>query len=370
MSLTKRVLDKPLERLEDNLLQFASTRQYEIQDVTFTDADEDVDVVHGLRVADPYRVRYQVLQSTAPVTLYHHPDSEWGPKLLKLRSTGGNTVVRVLLTVDENDAAPLERSTLPEVKLQGDYGRAHSSTYFTDSANAFDGVSGPGMRLSDVLYLGGNSTIGADWFMVGAYGTFPVLNFTDNARLYTPLQIRWDNVNGDYYVQPGNLTGAAVEVFLGRVDHATQGRFKGGGFLAGVATYGRTTYDGVWTSVAYAAGNFTASSGNWTVDAGDQTTFSYMLVGKTMTVAFWIVSTDVSATPATLQIPIPGGYTAAKNMRTMISATDAGTSDIGMAQVLAGGTTIYFYKDKTGANWTTTAADNTNVLGMITFEIQ
>ena len=53
----------------------------------------------------------------------------------------------------------------------------------------------------------------------------------------------------------------------------------------GVDVYekGRTTPMGHWIDVAYSAGNFAATTGNWTVDAGDVETYAYALVGRTMT---------------------------------------------------------------------------------------
>jgi hypothetical protein len=132
----------------------------------------------------------------------------------------------------------------------------------------------------------------------------------------------------------------------------------------------RSTPVGEWATVTYAAGNFTASTGTWTVDSGDQVTLAYMLVGKSMTVAFEIDGTDVSAAPARLMITIPGGFTAAKRMRNLIQVVDAGAvATVGVALVNASSTTIDLFASISGTAWTATAGDNTNARGEITFEV-
>lgn len=131
----------------------------------------------------------------------------------------------------------------------------------------------------------------------------------------------------------------------------------------------RSALMGEWTDVAYNAANFTASAGTWTVDSGDQTTYAYTLVGKTMTVAFFISGTDVSSA-ASLRIAIPGGLTAAKAMRNPIQVIDAATYAVGFAAVAASGTIIECFASIAGTTFGVTAADDTAVIGQITFEVQ
>lgn len=142
-------------------------------------------------------------------------------------------------------------------------------------------------------------------------------------------------------------------------------------FNTGINERSRTTPMGEWITPAYSGSNFTASTGTWTVDSGDVTTYAYTLVGKTMTVMFVINTTDVSAAPAQLLIAIPGGFTAAKATRTPTNVIDAGAAAaVGFAIVQAGGTTINCVSNAAGGGWTTTALDNTHVFGQIVFEIQ
>lgn len=128
---------------------------------------------------------------------------------------------------------------------------------------------------------------------------------------------------------------------------------------------------GAATDVTHAAGNFTASSGTWTVDAADQVRFSYRMIGKEMRVEFYIQNSDVSATPTNLQITIPGGFTAAAATGQACRYQDAGgtLANDGWVQVAAGGTVMSIQKQGVAA-WSTTAADNTLVIGQLTFFVQ
>jgi hypothetical protein len=138
-----------------------------------------------------------------------------------------------------------------------------------------------------------------------------------------------------------------------------------------VASNGRAVGDGIWTTPAYNAGNFTASSGTWTVDSGDVGALTYTITGaKMMTVCFIIQSTDVSATPTTLSILIPGSYVAASSVRNLLQVADAGTFGTGVVRVSAAGSTIDIFRSTSGAAWTSTSSDNTDILGQITFPIQ
>lgn len=132
----------------------------------------------------------------------------------------------------------------------------------------------------------------------------------------------------------------------------------------------RSAAMGEWTAVAYNAANFTASSGNWTVDAGDQLVYKYTLVGKTMTLAWSIANTDVSA-GSILRLAIPGGFTAASNASGVHEARDSGAAAVlATCRAASGQAYIELYPSAgTAGTWTITAADNTTSLGTFTFEI-
>ena len=127
---------------------------------------------------------------------------------------------------------------------------------------------------------------------------------------------------------------------------------------------------GEWTSVTFAAGNFTGSGAmTWTLDSADQTTLAYMLVGKTLWVSFNLGNTTVGGTVnISLQIAIPGGFTATKQMVAPILISDnGGTQVAGYAVVVASGNNILCRK-MDNANWTL-ATNTTNVSGLIAFEV-
>lgn len=121
------------------------------------------------------------------------------------------------------------------------------------------------------------------------------------------------------------------------------------------------------TSVAHSSGNFTASSGSWTVDVGDQIAFAYAEIGKFMVVTFDLNTTSVSATPTDLRITIPNARTAARSMTGgMFAYNENGTAGTGLSAV--NGTTIFLYKSLATPTWST-LSNLTRVQGTIIFEI-
>jgi hypothetical protein len=128
---------------------------------------------------------------------------------------------------------------------------------------------------------------------------------------------------------------------------------------------------GVWVPVAFSAASFTGNGAmTWTLTSGDQLTYGYTLIDKTMTVAFVLATTTVGGTPNTLlQLAIPGGYVAAKDTWNGLGLViDAGVGVAGGCGVAPGGTVIQMRRYD-GANWTA-GVDTTYVYGEISFEIQ
>lgn len=127
---------------------------------------------------------------------------------------------------------------------------------------------------------------------------------------------------------------------------------------------------GFWTPVEYSAGLFTASGAQtWTVQAADQTTFSYAIVGKTLMVAVVLASTTVGGTPSpSLRIALPTGFTAATAMVVPARITDNGTVSTGYASITAGGLYITVQKID-GSNWTA-STNATGVAFVFPLEVQ
>jgi hypothetical protein len=196
---------------------------------------------------------------------------------------------------------------------------------------------------------------------LGDADTVAPLYLRGGAVIHNQLVLTSNGVTTPVLLALGDISATGAAEIGGDVE-TTGGRFVEAGHVDGV---------GYWTDVAHAGGNFTASTGSWTVDGADQVTLAYTRVGKTMTVVFSIQNTDVSATPTTLEIAVPGGATSAAEARNPVQMSDAGTFGFGLARVTAGGTKILLYPGAGAvAPWTATSSDNTAVFGQITFEVQ
>lgn len=147
-----------------------------------------------------------------------------------------------------------------------------------------------------------------------------------------------------------------------------------GGYVAYI--YDGTTWEmvshdqGAWITPAFAAGDYTASSGNWTVDAGDVISARYHLKGKTLKLTYSISTTDVSATPQNLQRIIPGGFTAAAFEQTGAAGyVDAGGARSAGFWIVPASNTSFVFQKVDASNWSLTAADNTYVFGSAEIEV-
>lgn len=122
-----------------------------------------------------------------------------------------------------------------------------------------------------------------------------------------------------------------------------------------------------WQGRAFSAGNFTASAGSWTVDAGDIFIDRYKITGKTIQHSVVVVNTDVSATPTILNITIPASKTSPQQGPAVPGyCIDAGVEQRCLCDV-SGSNVVRVYK-VTG-NWTTTAGDNTQVQCNFFYEV-
>ena len=145
-------------------------------------------------------------------------------------------------------------------------------------------------------------------------------------------------------------------------------------FTNGLKERSRTAPIGEWTQVAFDAANFTGNNSmTWTVASGNVLTQRYMMVGKTMTLAFCLNATTPGGTAdLALQMAIPGGYVAAYRSELLIRVVDGGVAQTapGMALVQAGIGFVQFYADcSTAKNWTL-GASKASVFGCISFEVQ
>lgn len=136
----------------------------------------------------------------------------------------------------------------------------------------------------------------------------------------------------------------------------------------GVIEGTRTVPLGQWADVTFAAGNFTSSSGTWTVEVAEQITFAYTLIGTTMIVSVWIQNTDVSGGQSDLYITIPEGLSAANYNLATCQVRDNAAVTLGQMWTAAGQTQIRFRRYD-NVNWAASAAQ-TDVKGTLAFEVQ
>jgi hypothetical protein len=139
---------------------------------------------------------------------------------------------------------------------------------------------------------------------------------------------------------------------------------------SGILERGYTANMGEWTPRTFAAGNFTANGTmTWTVSADDVITDAYMLVGKTMTYAFSLQTTVVGGVVNTdLQILIPGGFNAAKRMRSAsVHVLNNAVNSTGVVEATVSGNKLRILKDTASTNY---VAGATEVFGVLAFEVQ
>lgn len=127
---------------------------------------------------------------------------------------------------------------------------------------------------------------------------------------------------------------------------------------------------GPWIPVAHAAGNFTASSGTWTVAAGDQSFYRYRLKGRTLQINLEIVTSTLSVNGAFPRVALPGGFTAMASCTAQaIRATDTGPAvTTGVAIITNGISYVEFRSTMAGAGFTNTA-DVVGIQALLTIEI-
>lgn len=131
---------------------------------------------------------------------------------------------------------------------------------------------------------------------------------------------------------------------------------------------GRSAAVGAWVDVPPSEVAFSASgSMTWTVQAADVEALSYMRVGTTMLLSFYLVSTAVGGVVDTeLWMTIPEGLRARERAANAIAINDAGTAGMGYISVSTATPTILRIRKSDGSNWTAGAAE---VYGQIALDV-
>ena len=110
---------------------------------------------------------------------------------------------------------------------------------------------------------------------------------------------------------------------------------------------------GLWTDVPFDAANFSVySAGTWTVAPANIVSHAYMIIGKTMWLAFVASSMTVAGAPNFLRVKLPGGRTAARHTVMPFNLYDGQAANgVGYAQCTAGSGTVDFLRDLVGTPW-------------------
>ena len=122
-----------------------------------------------------------------------------------------------------------------------------------------------------------------------------------------------------------------------------------------------------WKSAPFAAGNFTANSGTWTVASADQKLLQYIKVGQFVTINFFLEDTTTSSGMGNeLRVQIPKGLKATATTFTG-PLTIKGSVDT-EGYITTGGTDkLYCYRTD-HSSWPSSITDNVDIRGVISFQ--
>jgi len=123
-----------------------------------------------------------------------------------------------------------------------------------------------------------------------------------------------------------------------------------------------------WQSTAFAAGNFTANSGTWTVATADQKQYQFIKIGQFLVVNFFLEDTTTgSGMGNELRIQLPKGMKASATTYTGPLTVKGAVDTEGY--ITTGGTDkLYCYRTDHSA-WPSSTTDNLDLRGMITLAV-
>ena len=128
-------------------------------------------------------------------------------------------------------------------------------------------------------------------------------------------------------------------------------------------------------TATFAAGDFTADAGTWTVASGDVTTLTYVQINKQVTVTVKLVTTTVGGGTGT-QLRIAntqyGGFTATKTTDAILSKgnniASSGWNGQGVVRAAAGDTKLLCLGNENTDTWAV-STDQTQIAFVTTFEV-
>jgi hypothetical protein len=123
-----------------------------------------------------------------------------------------------------------------------------------------------------------------------------------------------------------------------------------------------------WIAVAFAAANFTASSGLWTVEAADQINYSYAILNaNTLMMTFDIRNTSVSVLTQFLYLTLPASKIIRSTSMTALAINNNGVGVTGAAYAQPGANKLYIMQ-ATLAAWAV-ATNATAAMGTVVLDV-
>jgi len=126
-----------------------------------------------------------------------------------------------------------------------------------------------------------------------------------------------------------------------------------------------------WIDVPFAAGNFTASAGTWTVAAGDVNLYRYITTDQMMLIEFALENTTTSSGMGTnLYLSTPNYISAQNTYNTGFVAAQGNIDEIGMISTRSGANaTSVSLTRAAGSSWPSSVTDDLDIRGMIVLEL-
>lgn len=114
---------------------------------------------------------------------------------------------------------------------------------------------------------------------------------------------------------------------------------------------------GKWIDVPYAASNFSGTGTMvWTVTSGNQASYAYMVLGRTVFVQLNLTGTTVSGAPGQpFNVTLPAGVTPIRAVETVGYSIDAGLTGQPVRIRLAAGDPKFYLSRVDFANWAISA---------------
>lgn len=148
-----------------------------------------------------------------------------------------------------------------------------------------------------------------------------------------------------------------------------------------IYVYDATVTNGAWRLVSHNQGasitptfadsHYTGAGtdADWALASGDRTTQNYRLVGRRVFMSFYLVTTSVSNTPASLRMTNAawGGFTAAETKIRLCTYSDNGAANTTGHVGVTGGTDVLITK-QAGGNFAN-ATNTTQAFGDLDFEV-